>query len=175
MHLTPAAKLPAAGRTRATTQSIGGRGGSPDHCWWRRGARAGGRGLTLRRQVPPLALVLACGLGEDLDHRLGGGRAEGARQRGGGHVADRSAAAERLDRDVVAHVAQRQLGEERDRHAGGHEALYHVVVVALEPDPWLEARGLAGRDVHLPAQAPAVGLAPGLVGQLLEADRAPAG
>ena len=71
-----------------------------------------------------------------------------ARQRRRQHVAHERAALEAADHDVVAHGDQREVRDQAHAHARGDEPLDRVVVVGLEGDARLEARGLAGALEH---------------------------
>ena len=98
-------------------------------------------------QRPPVALELPPDLDEDLEHRLHGGRAEGAGERAGDDVAHGRPRRDLADDDVVADVDQREVGDHRDAHARGDEALDRRVVVGLEADPRLEpGRGAGAQE-----------------------------
>src|SRR4051795_11420140 len=95
-----------------------------------RSAGTGSAGDELEvRAAPPVALR---DVGEDLEHRGGGGRAVAARERRGVDPAHGRLAPQRADDDVVADGGERELGDQRDADPGGDEALDRGVIVGLE-------------------------------------------
>ena len=110
-------------------------------------------------------------LAQDLHHRLGrrGSRALGARR--GPHPPLGRLGLGRADDQVGPQGGQRQVGQQREAEPGGDVGLKHLVLVALEPDPRIEARLAARLLDHVAAGARAHPAQPRLVGEVGEPHR----